>query len=92
LDEVNEVVRPVIETIIETLSGCLDELPPQATGDVMGKGVLLLGGGSLARGFAGGLERAFGFPVKLAERPLTCVAEGAAACLHNPVLLTAYAR
>jgi rod shape-determining protein MreB len=92
LDEVNEVVRPVNETIIETLSGCLDELPPQATGDVMGKGVLLLGGGSLARGFAGGLERAFGFPVKLAERPLTCVAEGAAACLHNPVLLTAYAR
>jgi hypothetical protein len=57
----------------------------------LGDGVPLLGGGSLARGFAEGLERAFGFPVTLAERPLTGVAEGAAAGLRNRALLAAYA-
>jgi hypothetical protein len=30
--------------------------------------------------------------VKLADRPMTCVAEGAAASMRNPQLLAAYAR
>ncbi len=92
LAEVTEVIRPVIDAIIETLSACLDELPPQVTGDALADGILLFGGGSLARGFAKSLEQAFGFPIKVADRPLTCVAEGAAACLQNPELLAAYGR
>jgi rod shape-determining protein MreB len=92
LDELTEVVKPVGESIIQTLSACLDELPPQATGDILADGVILFGGGSLTRGFDTSLERAFGFPVKLADRPLTCVAEGAAASLRNAQLLASYAR
>ncbi|MHA6794516.1 rod shape-determining protein [Pseudonocardia bannensis] len=90
--EITEVLRPVTEAITQTLSACLDDLPPQAVGDVLADGVLVFGGGSLARGFDQGLERAFGFPIKLAEQPLTCVAEGAARSLRNPVLLDAYGR
>ncbi|WP_214366943.1 rod shape-determining protein [Pseudonocardia sp. H11422] len=90
--EITEVLRPVTEAIIQTLAACLDDLPPQAVGDVLADGVLVFGGGSLARGFDQGLERAFGFPIKLAEQPLTCVAEGAAGSLRNPVLLDAYGR
>jgi rod shape-determining protein MreB len=56
----------------------------------MAEGVLAIGGGSLLRGFSSLLEESFGFPVKLAERPLTCVAEGAAACLPHPDVLAAY--
>jgi rod shape-determining protein MreB len=92
LDELTNVIRPVIDSIIQTLAACLDELPPQATGDILADGVVLFGGGSLARGFAESLEQSFGFPVKLADRPLTCVAEGATASLHNPDLLAAYGR
>ncbi|WP_028920918.1 rod shape-determining protein [Pseudonocardia acaciae] len=92
LDELAEVVRPVIDTIIQTLAACLDELPPQATGDILADGVVLFGGGSLARGFADSLEHAFRFPVKLADHPLTCVAEGATISLRNPDLLAAYGR
>jgi rod shape-determining protein MreB len=90
LTEVTEVIQPVIAAIIQTLSACLDELPPQATGDVLAEGVVLFGGGSLACGFAESLEKAFGFPVKHADQPLTCVAQGAAACLRKPELLAAY--
>jgi rod shape-determining protein MreB len=72
------------------LAACLDDLPPQAVGDILADGVTLFGGGSLTRNFASSLELAFGFPVKLADRPLTCVAEGAALALRNPDLLDSY--
>ncbi|MBO0850018.1 MAG: rod shape-determining protein [Pseudonocardia sp.] len=90
LEELSEVIRPVVESIIQTLAACLDELPPQAAGDILADGVVLFGGGSLAQGFGNNLEQAFGFPVKPADRPLTCVAEGAMICLHNRALLAAY--
>jgi rod shape-determining protein MreB len=89
-DEVMEALRPTTSEIIQTLTGCLEELPAQAAGDIMGDGVLAIGGGSLLRGFTSLLEEAFGFSVKLAERPLTCVAEGAAACLTNPAIISSY--
>lgn len=92
LDEVVEVVRPVVASIIQTLAACLDDLPPQAVGDILADGVTLFGGGSLTRNFASSLELAFGFPVKLADRPLTCVAAGAALAVHNPDLLNSYGR
>jgi rod shape-determining protein MreB len=90
--EVAEAVRPVAEEIVRTLAPCLDDLPPQALADVMAEGVLVFGGSSLAPGFGHELERGLGLPVKLAEEPLTCVAEGAARALRNRKLLAAYGR
>jgi rod shape-determining protein MreB len=90
--EVIEAVRPITDEIIRTLAACLDELPPQAIADVLAEGVLVFGGGSLVRGFSEQLERGLGLPVKLAEEPLTCVAEGAARALRIPRLLAAYGR
>jgi Actin-like ATPase involved in cell morphogenesis len=88
--EVVDALRPTADTIITTLANCLDELPPQAAGDIMAEGVWAFGGGVLLRGFDKLLEDEFAFPVRLAERPLTCVAEGAATCLRRAELLDAY--
>jgi len=90
--EVLDAVRPVIDDIIRTLVGCLDDLAPQAIADVMAEGVLVFGGASQVPGFAAELERRLGLPVKLAEEPLTCVADGAARALRNRRLLAAYGR
>ena len=90
--EIAEAVRPITDEIIRTLAACLDELPPQGLADVLSEGVLVFGGGSLVRGFPENLERGLGLPVKLAEQPLTCVADGAARALRNPPLLDAYGR
>ncbi|WP_138760010.1 rod shape-determining protein [Modestobacter altitudinis] len=90
--EVAEAVRPVTDDIVRTLSGCLDDLAPQAIADVMAEGVLMFGGSSQVPGFAAELERSLGLPVKLAEEPLTCVAEGASRALRNRRLLAAYGR
>jgi rod shape-determining protein MreB len=44
----------------------------------------------MLRGFDKLVESAFAFPVRMAERPLTCVAEGAARCLSDPDIVHAY--
>jgi rod shape-determining protein MreB and related proteins len=90
--EVAEAVRPIADEIVRTLAACLDDLPPQALADVLAEGVLVFGGSSLVAGFPQELERGLGLPVKLAEEPMTCVADGAARALRNRPLLSAYSR
>ena len=82
--EVLEALRPTADAIIAALAGALDDLPPQAADDILTDGITVFGGSSLLRGFDKLVESAFAFPVRMAERPLTCVAEGAARCLARP--------
>ncbi|MBA8963471.1 rod shape-determining protein MreB [Rhodococcus percolatus] len=89
-EEIVDALRPTTTGIVQTLTECLEDLPPQAIGDVMSEGLLVIGGGAMLRGLSQLLEEAFGFPVKTAERPLTCVAEGATACLVHPEVVAAY--
>ena len=81
-----------VSEIIRALTACFDDLPSQALADVLAEGVLVFGGASLIPGFTRHLEDELGLPVKLAEEPLTCVAEGAARALRNRALLSAYGR
>jgi len=78
--EVAAAVRPVVGEVVRALA------------DVLAEGVLVFGGASLVRGFPEHLESELGLPVKLAEEPLTCVAEGAARALRSRPLLRAYGR
>lgn len=89
-DELDAALRPVTDSIIQALASCLQDMPAQAVADVMQDGVLVFGGGSLVGGFGPRLEEAFGFTVHQAERPLTCVAEGAAMCLRRPEIAKAF--
>jgi rod shape-determining protein MreB len=89
-EEVETALRPTIDSIIDELKTCVEDLPPQAVADIMREGILLLGGGSLLAGFDKRVEEAFGFKVRRAENPLTCVAEGAARCLVQRDVIKAY--
>jgi rod shape-determining protein MreB len=88
--EIMDALRPTADAIISALAGALDDLPPQAADDVLTDGVTVFGGSSLFRGFDKLLEGALAFPVRMAERPLTVVAEGAARCLSDPAVVHAY--
>ncbi|MGY1603980.1 rod shape-determining protein [Geodermatophilus sp. SYSU D00815] len=90
--EVTDAVRPITDEIVRTLAACLDDLPPQAIADVLAEGVLVFGGSSRVQGLPVELERSLGLPVKLAEEPTTCVAEGAARAVRDRRLLAAYGR
>jgi rod shape-determining protein MreB len=88
--ELNEALQPTLDGIFSTLGTCLDDLPPRTVGDILNDGILAFGGGSLLMGFGQRLEEEFGFGVRHAERPMTCVAEGAAAALQQPLVLAAF--
>ncbi|HET8604843.1 MAG TPA: rod shape-determining protein [Marmoricola sp.] len=88
--EVLDALRPTADAIIAALAGALDDLPPQAADDILTEGVTVFGGSSLLRGFDKLIEAAFAFPVRMAERPLTCVAEGAARCVTDLDVVRAY--
>lgn len=89
-EEVLEALRPTADAIIAALAGALDDLPPQAADDILTDGVTVFGGSSLLRGFDKLVESELAFPVRMADRPLTCVAEGAARCLADPDVVRAY--
>jgi rod shape-determining protein MreB len=88
--EILDALRPTADAIIAALAGALDDLPPQAADDILTDGLTVFGGSSMLRGFDKLVESAFAFPVRMAERPLTCVAEGAARCLSDPDVVRAY--
>lgn len=90
-EEIIEAIKPVPAAIVQALSACLERLPAQGMQDMLGQGIVALGGGSLTPGFDKLVEDAFGFSVRMAERPLTCVAEGAARCLSHREVFTGYA-
>ena len=89
-EEILEALRPTVDVIIAALGGALDDLPPQAADDILTDGVTVFGGSTLLRGIDKLLESELAFPVRMAERPLTCVAEGAARCLADADVLRAY--
>nr|WP_260152924.1 rod shape-determining protein [Hoyosella altamirensis] len=90
-DEVAEALRPTTTEIVHALAACQEELPAQAVCDVLAEGLIVMGGGALLGGLTQLLEEASGFPVKVADHPLTCVAEGATRCLSQPEVLSAFA-
>ncbi len=82
-DEVEEALRESVYTIIHAAKGILEQTPPELSADIIDKGIVLTGGGSLVDGFNQLLSQELKVPVFTAESPLTCVAEGTGILLDN---------
>ena len=82
-EEVEEALRESVYTIIHAAKGILEETPPELSADIIDKGIVLTGGGSLVDGFNQLLAQELKVPVFTAESPLTCVAEGTGVLLDN---------
>jgi rod shape-determining protein MreB len=87
-EEVREALRQILQAIHDTL----EETPPELASDLGRDGILLVGGGTLIRGFPELVSRETGMPVARAEAPLTCVAFGSGAALDHFDELTQAAR
>ena len=82
-EEVEEGLRESVYTIIHAAKGILEQTPPELSADIIDKGIVLTGGGSLVDGFNQILSQELKVPVFTAESPLTCVAEGTGILLDN---------
>lgn len=81
--EVEEALRDSIYQIIRYTKGVLEQTPPELAADIVDKGIILTGGGSLVNGFDKLLAHELKVPVFLADSPLTCVVEGTGMLLEN---------
>ncbi len=81
--EVREALKEPTYQVIEEIKKTLGETPPELAADIVERGIVMTGGGSLLKGFPRLVSKETGVPVILAENPLLCVALGAGNFLEN---------
>lgn len=82
-EEVREAIAEPVAAIVDALKATLDKTPPELASDIMDRGIMMAGGGSLLRGFTERIRQETQMPVHLAESPLTCVAVGSGRSLEE---------
>ena len=75
--EVREALQEPISAIIEEIKKTLGQTPPELAADIVERGIVMTGGGSLLKGFDTLISNETGVPAFRAEDPLYCVAIGA---------------
>ncbi len=86
-EEIREALTEPVSTIVEAVRMALERTPPELSADIMDKGIVLSGGGSLLRGLDQRLRNETGLPVVLAEDPLSSVVLGTGKVLEDIDLL-----
>jgi rod shape-determining protein MreB len=74
--EIREALQEPTTIVLEEIKKTLDQTPPELAADIVERGIVLTGGGSLLKGFPKLISKETGVPVILAENPLTCVVLG----------------
>jgi rod shape-determining protein MreB len=86
-EEIREALAEPINAIVESVKMALERTPPELSADIVDKGIVLVGGGSLLSNLDVLLREVTGLPVMLAEDPLTAVVMGTGRCLDELRLL-----
>jgi len=81
--EVNESLLETIASIVDGVRVALENTPPELSSDLVDKGIVMAGGGSLLKGLGTLISKETGLPVSLAEDPLFCVVNGAGTALER---------
>jgi rod shape-determining protein MreB len=86
-DEILEALLEPINAIVETVHRTLEKTPPELAADIVDRGIMLVGGGSLLREFDHILRQETKLPILRSEDPFTAVVQGAGMALDNLQLL-----
>jgi rod shape-determining protein MreB len=85
--EIREALCEPIRAIVKSVREALESIPPELSGDIYERGIVLTGGGALLRKLDRYMHQQTGLPVVVADSPLTTVVVGAGMLLDNPDLL-----
>jgi len=86
-DEVREALTEPINSIVEAVMLALERTPPELSADIVDKGIVLTGGGSLLRNLDVLLREETGLPVMVADDPVAAVVLGSGKTLDHMELL-----
>ena len=90
-DEIREALVEPIHAIVETVHLTLEKTPPELAADIVDRGIMLVGGGSLLRDLDVVLRQETKLPILRSEDPFTAVVHGAGKALENLDLLKSVA-
>ncbi|CAB3441797.1 rod shape-determining protein [Listeria monocytogenes] len=74
--EIQSALAEILQRILEAIRNTLELCPPELSGDIVDRGIILSGGGSLLQGFRDWLVEEIDVPVHMAPSPLESVAIG----------------
>ena len=85
--QIADALAEPVSQIIDGIKVALESTPPELSSDIVDKGIVITGGGSLLKNLDLVVSAATGLPVFTAEDPLKCVALGIGKILENPSAL-----
>jgi rod shape-determining protein MreB len=81
--EVTEAIAEPVRAILETIKNALEQTPPELASDIVDRGIVLTGGGSLLKNLDQVISRETGLPVVVADDPLSTVVVGSGIIFEN---------
>lgn len=88
--EIKDALSDSLNKIIKATTSVLENTPPELSADIVDKGMILTGGGSMLNGLQDLFSDTLKVPVYIAESPLICVVEGTGILLNNVKRLEDY--
>ncbi len=85
--EVREALQPEVQKIADSALDALEKIPTEILGDVMDRGVFVVGGGAQLRGIGDFLQKQFKVPIHVIGNPQEAVVRGTAELLNDIELL-----
>ena len=86
--QTSEALAEPVAQIIDTIKRALEKTPAELSADIVERGIMLAGGGSLLGNLDKVLRRATSLPVSIAEEPLLCVVMGTGKALEEKAKLS----
>jgi rod shape-determining protein MreB len=82
-NQIREALSESNRIIVNAVKDTIEETPPELVADIMHRGIMLVGGGSLLRGLDKLINKETKMPTKVVDDPLTAVARGAGIILEE---------
>jgi len=82
-DEIRHALKDPVNSIVESVKQALEKTPPELASDILDRGIILTGGGSLLNGIDQIIRERTNIPVNVSEDPLLSVVKGTGMVLEN---------
>ena len=82
-DQINQALAEPVAAIIDAIKICLEKSPPELAADIMDRGIVMAGGGSLLRGLPKLVSMETHIMVHLSDQALNAVVLGTSKVLEN---------
>ncbi|MEW5895465.1 MAG: rod shape-determining protein [Candidatus Omnitrophota bacterium] len=86
-EEIRDALHDPVQAIVDAAKVTLENTPPELASDLIDRGIVMAGGGSLLRGLDRRIAEETGLPVHIADDPMTAVVLGTGQTLNMPARL-----